>query len=202
MDYLVRKARVTDVADVYSLLKDLAGEGLLLPRSYSSLYEMLQTLYVAESRDPAGGILGAGALQVSWEDLAEVRSLAVREDCRGRGVGRAITAAVEADARELRIRRMFALTYVPEFFFRLGYRQVSLDSLPQKIWAVCFNCVHYPDCKEIAVVKELEETAADIAPGPDLRVALAEGALPAVAPGSPVGSLAGSMKPGPSRAKP
>lgn len=202
MDYLVRKARVTDVADVYSLLKDLAGEGLLLPRSYSSLYEMLQTLYVAESRDPAGGILGAGALQVSWEDLAEVRSLAVREDCRGRGVGRAITAAVEADARELRIRRMFALTYVPEFFFRLGYRQVSLDSLPQKVWAVCFSCVHYPDCREIAVVKELDPVVSGTVSGPDPRVALAEGAVPAVLPGAPVGSLACIVRPGAGGVKP
>jgi amino-acid N-acetyltransferase len=199
MEFLVRKARVTDVGAVYELLKRQAAEGLLLPRSYSSLYELLQTLYVAEAAGPGGGggeILGAGALQVSWEDLAEIRSLAVREGFRGLGVGRAIAVAAEEDALALEIRRVFALTYVPEFFFRLGYRQVDLDSLPQKIWAVCFSCVHYPDCKEIAVVKELGPALAS--PGPDPRIALAEGAapLPAVAPGAPVGSLAGRLRPG------
>ncbi|MDR1314084.1 MAG: N-acetyltransferase [Deltaproteobacteria bacterium] len=202
MDYLVRKARVTDVGPVYGLLKKLAAEGLLLPRSYSSLYEMLQTLYVAESQEAGGGVIGAGALQVSWEDLAEVRSLAVAEGFRGYGVGRAITAAVEEDARALDIRRMFALTYVPEFFFRLGYRQVGLDSLPQKIWAVCFSCVHYPDCKEIAVVKELGPPLSASVPGPDPRVAMAEGAAPAVCPGAPVGSLAGAVRPGSGAGKP
>ncbi|MDR1079824.1 MAG: N-acetyltransferase [Deltaproteobacteria bacterium] len=203
MEYQVRKARATDVGQVYGLLKRLAAEGLLLPRSYSSLYEMLQTLYVAESGGGAGGIIvGAGALQVSWEDLAEVRSLCVAEGFRGCGVGRAITAAIEADARELAIRRMFALTYVPEFFFRLGYRQVSLDSLPQKVWAVCFSCVHYPDCREIAVVKELDPVVSGTVSGPDPRVALAEGAVPAVLPGAPVGSLACIVRPGAGGVKP
>jgi amino-acid N-acetyltransferase len=154
MDFQVRKARATDVAHVYGLLRELAAGGLLLPRSYSSLYEMLQTLYVAESGGPEG-IVGVGALQVAWEDLAEVRSLAVPEGHRKSGIGKMITEALEAEAAEIGIRRMFTLTYVPEFFQKMGYRIVSLDSLPQKIWAVCFNCIHYPDCKEIALVKDL-----------------------------------------------
>ncbi|MDR2611479.1 MAG: N-acetyltransferase [Deltaproteobacteria bacterium] len=178
--YYVRKALATDVGAIYELLKGLAAEGLLLPRSYTSLYEMLQTLYVAVSQE-GQFMLGVGALQVSWEDLAEVRSLAIRDGFRGLGVGRAITTAIEEDARALLIRRLFALTYEPEFFFRLGYRQVGLDSLPQKIWAVCFNCVHYPDCKEIAVVKELDPLLAAREPDPSIKAAaLKEGA---VAPG-------------------
>jgi amino-acid N-acetyltransferase len=92
---------------------------------------------------------------VAWEDLAEVRSLAVHKAHRSSGVGKAITEAVEKDAGALGIKKMFALTYVPEFFLKLGYNIVSLDSLPQKIWAVCFNCIHYPNCQEIAVVKEI-----------------------------------------------
>ncbi|MDR2406044.1 MAG: N-acetyltransferase [Deltaproteobacteria bacterium] len=153
MSFIVRKARVTDVGTIYELLKKLASEGLLLPRSYANLYEMLQTLYVAEPEDSPGTICGTASLQVAWEDLAEVRSLAVHSEWRGFGVGRALTEAVERDARELLIKKMFALTYVPEFFIKLGYKEVSLESLPQKIWAVCFNCVYYPDCKEIAVEK-------------------------------------------------
>ncbi|MDR2200006.1 MAG: N-acetyltransferase [Deltaproteobacteria bacterium] len=153
MEFKVRRARVTDVGPIYELLKQLSGEGLLLPRSYVNLYEMLQTFYVVERAGESGEICGAAALQVAWEDLAEVRSLAVRAPFRGMGLGRALTERVEEDARELRVRKIFALTYVPDFFVRQGYRVVTLESLPQKIWSVCFNCVHYPDCREIAVEK-------------------------------------------------
>jgi amino-acid N-acetyltransferase len=155
MEFLVRKARVSDVTGIYDLLRKFAEEELLLPRSFSNLYEMLQTFYVAEAYPESGKLLGIGALQVAWEDLAEVRSLAVTSDARGMGLGKAITLEVEKDAYLLGIKKMFALTYVPEFFTKLGYKIVSLDTLPQKVWAVCFNCVHYPNCKEIAVVKEL-----------------------------------------------
>ncbi|MDR2460963.1 MAG: N-acetyltransferase [Deltaproteobacteria bacterium] len=152
MDFEVRKARIQDVANIYQLLMGFASSGLLLPRSYSNLYEMLQTFYVVEDN---GELLGTGALQVAWEDLAEVRSLAVKEQYRARGVGRAIAEEAQREAKELGIKKLFALTYVPDFFLKLGYHTVSLDSLPQKIWAVCFNCIHYPNCREIAVVKEL-----------------------------------------------
>jgi amino-acid N-acetyltransferase len=150
----VRKARVDDIPDIYSLLRELAKEGLLLPRSYSNLYEMVQTLYVARDPDNPKVLAGVASLQVAWEDLAEVRSLAVPAEFRGQGLGRDLTRALEKDARDLRIQKMFVLTYVPEFFRKLGYSQVTLDSLPQKIWSVCFSCVHYPNCQEIALVKE------------------------------------------------
>lgn len=155
MDFIVRKARIKDVGPIYELLKKLASGGLLLPRSYVNLYEMLQTFYVAETTEDSGTICGTGALQVAWEDLAEVRSLAVPTEFRGLGIGKALTERIERDAKELLIKKIFALTYVPEFFEKLGYRVVALETLPQKIWSVCFNCVYYPDCKEIAVEKLL-----------------------------------------------
>ncbi|MDR1298170.1 MAG: N-acetyltransferase [Deltaproteobacteria bacterium] len=155
MTFAIEKALVTDVPAVYELLKQLSAKGLLLPRSYLNLYEMLQTFSVARSEGQRPGeIAGVGALQVAWEDLAEVRSLAVPEEHRKNGLGRRITEALEDEARKLGIRRMFTLTYAPGFFQKMGYRVVSLDSLPQKIWAVCFNCVHYPNCREIALVKD------------------------------------------------
>lgn len=153
MPHLVRKAKVADVPAIYELLKRLSAQELLLPRSYVNLYESLQTFKVAEDAgEPA--LIGIGALQVAWGELAEVRSLAVPEELRGRGIGQDITRALEEEAKTLGIKKMFVLTYIPKFFEKLGYHQVSLDTLPQKIWAVCFNCVHYPDCKEIALVKE------------------------------------------------
>jgi amino-acid N-acetyltransferase len=154
MSSRVEKATVGDVPKIYELLRSFSTHGLLLPRSYVNLYESLQTLHVARVDEEPGRLAGVGALQVAWEELAEVRSLAVPADLRGRGLGRALTMDLEKEARELGIKRMFVLTYVPDFFKKLGYHQVSLDTLPQKIWAVCFNCIHYPDCKEIALIKD------------------------------------------------
>lgn len=153
MAFNIRKARVTDVPAIYDLLKHMASKQLLLPRSLSNLYEMVQTFFVGENDE--GRVVGVAALQVAWEGLGEVRSLAVSEDCGGRGLGRELTRAVEDEARRLGVERMFVLTYVPPFFQKLDYEITPLSSLPQKIWAVCFQCVHYPDCKETALVKDL-----------------------------------------------
>ncbi|MDR2945494.1 MAG: N-acetyltransferase [Candidatus Adiutrix sp.] len=153
MAFTVRKARISDVQSIYDLLKHMAAKGLLLPRSLSNLYEMVQTFWVGE--DESGRVVGTVALQVAWETLGEVRSLAVSEDCGGQGLGQALTRAIEAEALTLGVERMFVLTYVPGFFEKMGYAETPLASLPQKIWAVCFQCVHYPDCKETALVKDL-----------------------------------------------
>lgn len=153
MAFKVRKARIEDVQSIYNLLKHMASKGLLLPRSLSNLYEMVQTFWVGE--DERGRVIGVAALQIAWETLGEVRSLAVSEEFGSRGMGRALTEAVEREALALGVKRMFVLTYVPGFFEKLGYETTPLATLPQKIWAVCFQCVHYPDCKETALVKEL-----------------------------------------------
>ncbi|MDR2612572.1 MAG: hypothetical protein LBG06_07045 [Deltaproteobacteria bacterium] len=127
-----------------------------------------------------------GAHQVSWEkDLSEVMSLDVREGFRGIGMGRSLTRASEEGARALPISMLFAFTHGPGFFFRQGYRQVGLDPLPQKIRAVRFNCVHYPDRKGIAVVKELDQLRTARGTEPAIgAAALKEGA---VVPGPPSG---------------
>lgn len=152
MPFKIRKAGVNDVQAIYDLLKHMASKGLLLPRSLSNLYEMVQTFWVGE--DENGQVAGVAALQVAWENLAEVRSLAVRDDFAGQGLGRVLTEAVEREAKALGVTRMFVLTYVTEFFQKLGYQVTPLATLPQKIWAVCFQCVHYPDCKETALIKD------------------------------------------------
>lgn len=156
MGFTIRKARLGDVQAIYDLLRHMASKGLLLPRSLSNLYEMVQTFWVGENED--GRVVGVVALQVAWETLGEVRSLAVAEECGARGLGRELTRAVEREALSLGVERMFVLTYVPPFFEKLGYRVTPLESLPQKIWAVCFQCVHYPNCQETALVKDLKPT--------------------------------------------
>ena len=153
MAFQIRKARLGDVQAIYDILRHMSAKGLLLPRSLSNLYEMIQTFWVGENDQ--GQVAGVAALQVAWENLAEVRSMAVYEEFGSQGLGRQLALAVEGEARTLGAERLFVLTYVPLFFQKLGFQITPLETLPQKIWAVCFQCVHYPDCKETALVKTL-----------------------------------------------
>ena len=156
MPFKIRKARLDDVPAIYELLKHMRE--LLLPRSLANIYEMIQTFWVGEAED--GQVVGTGALQVAWENLGEVRSLAVREEYGRRGLGRALTRAVEEEAAALGVGRLFVLTYVPDFFAGLGFEVLPLAELPQKIWAVCFQCIHYPNCQETAMIKNIYMPAA------------------------------------------
>jgi len=152
--FSIRKARLNDVPAIYELLKHMARRELLLPRSLSEIYEMVQTFWVGET--PGGRVAGAAALQVIWENLGEVRSLAVREEFGGQGLGRALARAVEEEAGALGVGRLFVLTYVPDFFAGLGFSVTPREELPQKIWSVCFKCVKFPDdCNETAMIKNL-----------------------------------------------
>jgi len=162
LPFKIRKARLDDVPAIYELLKHMAGRELLLPRSLSNLYEMVQTFWVGEAED--GRVAGAAALQVAWENLGEVRSMAVREEFGGRGLGRDLTLALEGEAVDLGVGRLFVLTYAPDFFAGLGFKAIPLAELPQKIWAVCFQCVHYPDCQETAMIKDVFPAAGAVSP--------------------------------------
>ncbi|EPR37570.1 GCN5-related N-acetyltransferase [Desulfovibrio sp. X2] len=152
MSVTVRKARMADVKYIHKLLYGCAQRGQLLARSYSSVYAALRDFYVAENEN--GELLGCCALSICWEDLAEIRSLAVAEAHRGHGIGRALVTACLDEARELGLRRVFALTYEVAFFTRLGYRQVEKNDLPQKVWTDCLNCPKFPDCDETAMLIE------------------------------------------------
>ena len=150
----VRKARIQDVRTIHALLMDCSRQGLLLPRSYNQLYSHLRDYFVL-AQDQGGGILGCCALSIAWEDLAEVRSLAVAPECRGQGWGRRLVEACLSDAITLGIYRVFTLTYQASFFERFGFQVVSKDNLPQKVWADCLHCPKFPDCDETAMAIEM-----------------------------------------------
>jgi amino-acid N-acetyltransferase len=152
----VRKAKVADAREIYRLVNDQAVKGLLLPRSLSSIYEHIRDFWVYEE---GGEILGCAALEVVWEDLAEIRSLAVREDRRGEGIGRALVTACLREAKDLGVKRVFSLTYAREFFLKMGFRDVDKSQLPQKIWSDCVNCFKFPSCDEVAVIIELDNVS-------------------------------------------
>ena len=102
-------------------------------------------------------MVGTVALSLYWENLAEVRSLAVHPDFGGRGIGRTLVEACINEARSLGLKQLFALTYQPHFFGRLGFEQVEKSDLPQKIWRDCMKCAKFPDCDELAFLFELSQ---------------------------------------------
>jgi len=154
-DGTLRKAAVVDVPAIHKLVMQYANMQQMLPVSLSRLYECVRDFFVCETAD---GVVACAALHVVWEDLAEVRSLAVEPRFQGKGMGRMLVEACKAEAVKLRLPRVFCLTYVPEFFERFGFHQVEKASLPHKVWADCINCPQFPDCDEVPLVCELAST--------------------------------------------
>ncbi|HDH98703.1 MAG TPA: N-acetyltransferase [Deltaproteobacteria bacterium] len=150
---MIRKAKISDVRSIHALLAHFADQGLLLPRSLSEIYDHLRDYTVMQTSDD--NIVGVVALNICWEDLAEVKSLAVREDYQAKGMGRQLVEHSLSEAVVLGIYRVFTLTYQSKFFEKLGFKLVDKSSLPQKIWADCIKCPKFPDCDEIALLVEL-----------------------------------------------
>ncbi len=160
-DIVVRKARIAEAKEIHAILMEWSAREMLLSRSLSQIYTHIRDFFVlCGSRVEAGGsrseqVLGCCALSIFWEDLAEIRSLAVKPECCGCGYGkRLINAAVE-EARTFGMKRLFALTYQVEFFRKSGFLPVGKDTLPQKVWSDCINCPRFPDCDEVAVERFL-----------------------------------------------
>ena len=153
---MIRKAKINDAKEIYELVNYYAKKGILLPRSLNSIYENIRDFWVYEKD---GKIVGCVALHIVWEDLAEIRSLAVREEYQGEGIGCKLVEKAIEEARELGIEKVFSLTYIKEFFIKnFGFKQVDKSVLPQKVWGECINCVKFPNCDEEAVILNLKET--------------------------------------------
>lgn len=149
---VLRAARVDDVGAIYELLEDYASRGELLPRPVPELYRNIRDFFVL---DDNGKIVGCGALEVFTRELGEVRSLVVAPDRAGEGLGRVIVDHIIAEARVLGLGRLMALTYVPDFFHKLGFETVPKETLPEKVWGVCVKCYKFDNCDEIAVLLRL-----------------------------------------------
>jgi amino-acid N-acetyltransferase len=143
---------MSDVKAIHQLIAEYARKGDMLPRALADIYENLRDYFVFEGDD--GELAGSAAIHIMWEDLAEVRSLAVREGKMRRGVGTQLVESCISEAIVLGIDRVFALTYKPEFFEKLGFHIVNKAELPQKIWTDCLKCSKFPDCDEVALVAD------------------------------------------------
>jgi amino-acid N-acetyltransferase len=134
MDYLVRRARTRDVPAIAGLVNENVASGRLLGKAAVTLYEDVQEFWVAE-RSADATVVGCGALHVMWQDLAEIRTLAVRPDCQGQGVGHRLVDALLATARELGVSRVFVLTFAVGFFARHGFTEIQGTPVSPEVYA-------------------------------------------------------------------
>ncbi len=148
----VRQAKIQDAKAINALINEYAEQDMMLFRSLADIYENLRSFHVAEE---AGRIVGCCALHIIWQDLAEIKSLAVDKSKKGSGIGKALVEASLAHARDLGLPRVFALTLEPAFFEKLGFGKVDRDELPMKVWSDCARCPKQDHCDETALIKNL-----------------------------------------------
>ena len=147
---LYRKPNFDDIEDIFKLINDYAAEGVMLPKSRSTLYETIRDMVVAV--DENNKVVGVGALHVTWNEMAEVRSMAVNRDFTRRGIGAEIVKRLLDEGRSFGVKKFFTLTYKPGFFQTLGFHTVTKEELPHKIWRECIECPKFPNCDEIAMI--------------------------------------------------
>ncbi|MBN1881748.1 MAG: GNAT family N-acetyltransferase [Deltaproteobacteria bacterium] len=175
---MIRKARIEDIPAMRRLIEPYGKSGDMLPVSLSELYDRIRSYFVFDREDD--GVVGAAALHVTWGPhgmennggtdppigsssalpmtggLAEIRSLAVNKAHQNIGIAGKLIDACIADAPSLGVNHIFVLTYIPEFFRRFGFTVVDKAVLPHKIWSHCLKCVYFPDCRETAMILDLE----------------------------------------------
>ena len=149
----VRKASMRDVAHLLRLINGYAAQGIMLPRTEFEISENLRdfTVVCSENR-----LVGCGALHFYTSTMGEIRSLAVEGEWKQRGTGKMLVDALEAEARAYHLEAVFAFTYIPAFFQKLGFVEIERGALPLKAWKDCLRCPKFQCCDEIAVIKPLE----------------------------------------------
>jgi amino-acid N-acetyltransferase len=148
----IRNAKISDVKGISSLISSHAEFERMLFRSLADLYESIQQFKVAGVDD---AVVGCCALQVVWDELGEIKSLAVDGEFSGKGIGRALVNSCLDEARELGLKTVFTLTLEPEFFEKVGFKRIKKDSLPMKVWSDCAKCSKQDHCDEIAMAFEI-----------------------------------------------
>lgn len=149
---MIRSAKIHDAMQIAKIINQHAAKELMLPIPLNQIYEQLRDFLVVEKK---GHVVGCGAIHVAWEELGEIRSLAVDSEFRHKGLGTILVQKTLEMAREIELKKIFVLTYQVKFFERFGFQVVDKSTLPHKIWKVCLNCHKFPDCDETAMMMEL-----------------------------------------------
>ncbi len=152
---MLRKANINDAKSIYSLISCWAKRKVVLERSLNYIYEHIRDYWVFVYK---GKIVGASSLHVvGWNELGEIKSLVVDKRYHKKGIGKALVNACIEEAVNLKVKSVFALTFVPSFFKKCGFRKINKSKLPQKIWSDCINCVYFPHCKEEALILRIKK---------------------------------------------
>ncbi|SHK04792.1 N-acetylglutamate synthase [Desulfatibacillum alkenivorans DSM 16219] len=149
---MIRKATVADIKQIHQILQIFSAKGTLLPRSLMALYDHVRDFCVYAEGDE---VIGCCGLQICWEDMAEIRSLAVKPEHQHKKIGSHLLEFSMEEALKFKIKKLFTLTYAPKFFELHDFAVIDKNELPQKIWADCINCVKFPDCDEIAMLRRI-----------------------------------------------
>jgi len=147
-----RKASMRDVPALLRLINEYAAQGVMLPRTEFEMSENIRDFSIALAD---GHLIGCGALHFYGPTMGEVRSLAVDPRAKGLGIGRTLVEMLIREAGEFDITGLFAFTYVPDFFRKLGFREVDRGELPLKAWKDCLSCSKFQCCDEIAMLRRL-----------------------------------------------
>ncbi len=149
---MIRKALIKDAIKIQAIINEYAASGKMLSRSINDIYEVIRDFSVYEDN---GEILGCCASQIFWDDIAEIRSLAVKKEFSKKGLGKQLVNYCIDDAKILGVKKVFTLTGVDGFFKKLGFSVIDRDTLPQRVWKICIHCPKFPNCDEIAMLKEV-----------------------------------------------
>lgn len=149
----IRKAQIKEARVIFEIINYFVKKNLLLPRPLSEIYENIRDFWIAQINEK---IVGCCSLHPYWEDLAEIRSLAILPEYQRKGIGKMLLEKALKEAQELGIEKVFTLTYQPDFFKKSNFKPIDKGKLPQKIWRDCCNCLRFPDCCEEALVIKLK----------------------------------------------
>lgn len=146
---------MADIPAILALINGYAANGIMLSRTEFELSEFIRDFTVIYDEDR---LIGCAALHFYGPTIAELRSLAVDPSAKGTGAGRLLMEAIDREAEEFGLYSLFAFTYVPDFFAKMGYSLVDRNDLPLKAWKDCLRCPKFQACDEIAVLKKLKPT--------------------------------------------
>lgn len=149
----IEKAKISDVPQIHKLINSFAERGEMLARPLSEIYENIRDFFVAREGER---VLGCAALHVTWEDLAEIKSLAVAGNYQRKGIGNRLIKACQKEAQKIGIPQVFCFTYKPDFFSTVGFSEIDKMKLPRKVWTECYRCPKFPNCDEVAMVCPVE----------------------------------------------
>jgi len=145
----IEKACISDVSQMHHLINYFADKDEMLARPLSEIYENIRDYFVVREGDE---VIACVALHIMWEDLAEIKSLAVAKGSQQQGIGNELVKACLEEAERLGLNTIFCLTYKPGFFERVGFSQIDKMELPHKVWTECFRCPKFPNCDEVALI--------------------------------------------------